>query len=523
MTGMKCNDVRTLFSQVAAKSVSMPLGTVDLNSLATNGYVSVMQKPEYDQAVTDVANLAQMNDALQNEMLQARATAAATWRDNRKTHSILFHFEGREKREAELANLQSERVALASEQQDIAAKDSKIKELIMKKSAIDRMVACNGQYVSLTGLGVVTLNDLNIRNYRVSDDDFSEFVEETKETSSELRTIAERSTFESNNLRNELPMVDPSQLWAVSMGLGKLEGDPAQLNQRFLLALRILQHYKSTLDNKLMAAEIVTAVRTGPSQTATDNSDLQSLQKPLADLDKQLRHHGKVPKQLSAGVAATMMFGKRYDGTYPTDRFIEFSRMTRSYESAAILSIVNDPSNQIPSKFQAFRSMFGFWGFSTSEDTELASAYLATSDLGPDEVRTKMAITIEALKLYLEYPLVASAILTSISTLEANEALDLTEKAFSILGSYAPALQRSELLSLSIRMIHGIKNELVKQLDPTAKITNTPLQFRYVPTPIFFPYYVPLIIAHSSYYSTFSGIGGIHPAHVHGFGGGFGG
>ena len=68
-------------------------------------------------------------------------------------------------------------------------------------------------------------------------------------------------------------------------------------------------------------------------------------------------------------------------------------------------------------------------------------------------------------------------------------------------------------------MIHGIKNQLVKEIDPTAKIMHTPLQFTYIPSNLFFIYYAPLIIAHSSYYATFSGIGGFHPAHVHGVGG----
>ena len=80
-------------------------------------------------------------------------------------------------------------------------------------------------------------------------------------------------------------------------------------------------------------------------------------------------------------------------------------------------------------------------------------------------------------------------------------------------------LERSELISLSVRMIHGIKNQLVKEIDPTAKIMPTPVQFTYVPSNLFFIYYAPLIVAHSSYYSTFSGIGGSHPAHVHGVGG----
>ena len=154
-----------------------------------------------------------------------------------------------------------------------------------------------------------------------------------------------------------------------------------------------------------------------------------------------------------------------------------------------------------------------------SEDTELASAYLSISDFGPDDVKEKMTIILNALKNYLEYPIVATALLASIPTMEANETLDLMEKAYSVLGSVAIGLERSELISLSVMMIHGIENELVRKFDSTAKIMRTPVQFTYMPSGIFYLYYMPLIIAHSSYHSTFSGIGGSHPAHVHGVGG----
>jgi hypothetical protein len=268
----------------------------------------------------------------------------------------------------------------------------------------------------------------------------------------------------------------------------------------------------------MMAAEIMTSFRGRPSQSTTD-SDLQSLSETLITLEKKVKHDAKVPKQLSAGIAATIMFGRRFDGTFPTDNLVKFSKMTASYESAAILSIMNVPSDTLADKFQSFKSLFSSMGYEKSEDTELASAYLSISDLGPDDVKTKMTIILDALKNYLEYPVVAGAILASIPTLEANETLDLMEKAYSLLGSYAAGLGRSELISLAVRMIHGIKNELVKKLDSTARIMNTPVQFTYVPSNIFFMYYAPLIIAHASHYSTFSGIGGFHPAHVHGVGG----
>jgi len=364
---------------------------------------------------------------------------------------------------------------------------------------------------------VITLNDLNVRNYRVSESEFSDFIEETNGTFGELRSIAERGSFYVSSIRPEFPFTDASQLWSVSIGLAKLQGDQNQISQRFLLALGMLHHFKSTIENKMMAAEILTAFRGDPSQSATNS--LQSLSDALVGLDKQLRRDTKLPKQLSAGVASMILFGRRFDGTYPTDRFAQFSKVTSSYESAAILSVVNVPVDQLIGKFQSFRSLFGSWGYQKSEDTELASAFLSISDLGPDDVKTKMTIILAALKLYLEYPLVATAILASIPTLEANESLDLMEKAYTLLGSYAAGLERSELVSLAVRMIHGVENEIVKKLDSTATIAKTPVQFTYAPSGIFFIYHAPLIVAHSSYYSTFSGIGGSHPAHVHGVGG----
>jgi len=502
----------------------------DLDYLSTSGYVSVMPKADYDQAQAEVSALAQMNLNLQNEIVAERQAEMALQEGEKKTHSILFHFEGSEKKQAELQNVQDERVTVLKEQTEITQMDSRIKELILKKSTIDRMVPYDGGYVSLTGYGVAALSDLNIRNYRVAGNEFSDFIEETKQTFGELHTIAGSASMYETALKNMvfavLPKADFTQLWNASIGLAKIQGDPNQISQRFLEALNIIQHFKSTSDNKIMAAEIMTSLRMNPSQTTspTDNSDLQNLSESLKTLDHDLRHHAHVPNELSAGVAAVIMFGRKFDGTYPTDRFMQFSKMTRSQESAAILSVLNVPVDQLANRFQSFRLMFNNWGFRQSEDTELASAYLSLSGFGPDDVRTKMTIIVDGLRSYLEYPLVAAAILTSIPTLEANETLDLTERAYSMLEPIAPGLDRSELLSLSVRMVHGVKNELVKQLDPTAKIANTPVQFTHAALPAFFLWHAPLVMVHSSYYSTFSGIGGVHPAHVHGYGGGgFGG
>jgi hypothetical protein len=515
---MHCSYVRTFFSQIAEKSISMQIQQTDMDFLFNSGYLSVTQKEDYDRALAEVSNLTQMNIDLVNAENADRSAKTALEEEERKTHSIKFLFEGREDKEAGRQKEESEKNIVSKIDSDIAERNTKINELIQKKSIVDRMVPYDGKYLSLTGLGVITLNDLNIRNYRVSDTDFPDFIEESRETSSELQSIASRGSFHVSNLAIKFPETDPSQLWSVSIGLAKIQGDPNQIGQRFLFAFDLLRHFDCTLENKMMAGEIMTSSSADPSQSLT-NSDLQDLSELLVKLDHQLRHDDHVPKQLSAGVAATILFGRRYDGTFPTDKFVEFSKMTSSFESAAILSIINVPSDQLSAKFQSFRSLFSSWGFEVSEDTELASAYLSISDLASDDVKSKMTIIVNGLRNYLEYPLVASAIITSIPTLEANESLDLMEKAYSLLASFASNLERSEQISLAVRMIHGIKNELVKQLDPTATIVKTPVQFTYVPNNIFFIYRTPLIIAHSSYYSTYSGIGGSHPAHIHGTGG----
>ena len=515
---MLCSVVRAFFSQIGGKSVSMQIPEPEMDFLAANGYISVMQKAQYDEALAEISNLEKVNEELAREEAEERSARALLEENERKTHSIFFHFKSEEDQKTELEKTESQRNVVSKEEADVIKGESKIRALLQKKSLTDRMVPYDGRYISLTGLGVITLNDLNVRNYRISEKEFSDFVEERLATFGELRTIAHKGAFYVSVFNNEFPSTELSELWSVSIGLGKIQGDPNQISERFLLSIDMLEQFKSNLENKLMAAEVMTASKVKPSQMTT-NSDLQSLAESLKDLEDKARHDAHVPKELSVGVAATILFARRYDDTFPIDKLVEFSRITQSSESAAILSVLDAPSDQISGKFMQFRSLFGSWGYGESEDIELASAYLAISDFMRDEVKDKMNIILNALKNYLEYPLVATAILTSIPTLEANETLDLMEKASTLLGNYAPSLERSELISLSVRMIHGIKNELVKELDPTAKIKVTPVQFTYAPSTVFFRYRAPLILAHSYYHSTFSALGGAHPAHVHGFGG----
>jgi hypothetical protein len=310
-----------------------------------------------------------------------------------------------------------------------------------------------------------------------------------------------------------------SSLWSVGIGLAKLQGDQQQILQRFVSAFNSLQNYKSNIWSKLLAAEIIAAT----------NADFTSLSDELSDLDNQLRTQAHVPEEQSVGIAATLLYGSASDTMTTFSRFVDFSKITESQEAAAILSITTTAVQDLTDKFHSYKDLFNDWGYSTSDDTDLAASYLAISPLVANDVKDRMNTIVDAIRNDLAYPLVAAAILTSMSSLAPAEVIDLMEKGVAILQSYIPNLGRSELVSLSVRMVHGVNNELARQLDPNAKLTNTPVQFTQNPQSVygqfyggFYPglwWFYPLIISHFAYHNTYIIGGGTHEAHSHGVGG----
>jgi hypothetical protein len=527
---MRCDAARAFLSRLSNRDEPVPpTAPTDLDYLSGNGYILKASKQDYDERVDNVAKLSQMIEQLRVEQGQADQAAATLQQSERKEHSFMFHFEGKEEKDELRETIQRQTADASREEAESREMGEKVNELIQEKSMTDRMVPYDGGYLALTDLGKLVLNDLNIRNYRAADQDFPDFLTEIKATYAELRSIADTATYHVLQLRREFPELEethasqdsgsdergqpgveaPSLLWSVSIGLSKLRGDPSQIGERFAEAFRVTKGLDSTTANKLMAAEVITAI---------GGQDIQSLGSALNDLDQQLRRQ-HVPDEQRAGVSATILAGRRYDGTYPIDRFPQSKRLTPSYEAASILAILNVPYDGLATKFQVFRSMFRSWGYMASEDTEVASAFLAIGELNPDEVEEKLRYIVEQLKNYLEYPLVAAAILASIPVFESHEVLDLMEKEVTLLSGYARGLERSELVALAVRTIHGVRNELVREIDSTARITPTPIQFTYPPHPGFFVWYRPVIIAHSFHFSTFGGMGGFHPAHSHGVGG----
>jgi hypothetical protein len=464
---MKCNDAMIFLSQVSAKSITAPISDENLNFLISNGYVDRISKDEYEKLLASVSSLSKATGEREEAHAKELTDEESLARDQKKVHSIRFWFEDHEKKESDRERVQTDEQLVEKDEEILHEKDDEVQSLILKKSTLDRQVPCNGCYLSLTETGVVMLYDLTIRNYRVGNNDFKDFIQETKATVMELQSIAERANHYYSEIKAAIPSIYPisreeeeeyriksrgiesSQLWAISIGLAKLEGDPDKIKENFLQILGILKSNNSNLDSKLMAAE--TLVASGYTVNTPQIHDT------LSNIDSQIRK-AKAPEELSAGISATIFCGQSPvpDGL---TRFNDFAKITKSYAAASILSISKESEDELRQNFDFFKSTFDEWGYSPSEDTDLASAYLAVSvpKTSRENLKDKMKVIIDALKDEFGFPLVPAAILTSIQSLNANELLDLVEKGVTILKSQplTAGLEHSELASLSIRMIYG--------------------------------------------------------------------
>ena len=302
---MKCSDVRASLSQINhhgefEPAIPIPLAGIDY--LSANDYILRTNKDDYNKGVHDVARLSQMTVQMNAEKTEEEQAAATLQKDEQKEHSFSFHFEGTEAKDELSRRIQDERAVVSKEESELITIEANVNELIQKKSTIDRMVPYGDGYLSLTGLGSLVLNDLDVRNYRVADEEFSDFLTEFKATYAELRSIADKAASYVILLKPKIPNIEdeehpdieneghpaieaPSLLWSTAIGLAKLQGDTNQIGERFIQAFDGLENFDSTTPNKLMAAEIMTAA----------NQDLQSLESDLRSFDKQVRDQG-VPR-----------------------------------------------------------------------------------------------------------------------------------------------------------------------------------------------------------------------------------
>ncbi len=503
-----CKDVAAFLTEVHARSISSTLASADLTALAQRNLICVLSTSDVDALRQQISGLSAAQAAIAQEDAQRRATAADVVERTAHERSFLFRLEGAEKRAADSQAVQEETAQLQGTTADLAQRQQQFSDLLAKQALLETAVPYDAGFVGLTGAGMLALRDLGARMYRVSDTDFAAYWTEAQQIDGELEDIAARSATYAGALAASLPNVDRSYLWAVAIGIAKAGGDPSVRTSAFLGAYGSVAPLSSNLENRLMAAEILASM------------DTASALPLLPDLNQQVQRAG-VPAAASLGVASILLSGRRADGTVPLPQFGQFRPRTPSYEAAALLAIVNRPFEDVSDRFDQVRRLFAGWGYTTSEDTELSSAYLAVSDLPVETVSPKLAIISRGMAAYLQYPLVASSILASIPVLEANETLTLVEKAYEILGRRTGPMAPAALICLAVRTVHGIQIKSVNELDATA--TAAPVSPGATPYPNRFfygPVWVPIFVVHGMYYSTFSAIGGAHPAHVHAVGGG---
>jgi ribosomal protein S6 len=504
-----CQETFAFLTGVANRNVTTTLPDADLAALQQLSLIQRLSADQYAQLSQEVQTLQSARTTIDQETAGRSQLAYSVQTEERKAHSILFHFESRDKQTAQLQKEAQDEAALRATDTDLTQRIQGFNELVAKQSLLDTLSSYSGGYVALTGAGVLQLRQLGIRLYRVSDQPFAAYWAESQQTDRDLTDLATRGTQYVAGLSTALPPVtDRAYLWAIALGLAKLEPDPTRGGPLFLDAYNQLADLAHNPENRLMSAEMLATLR----RSVAENLPL------LRDLDHEVRKAG-VPKESSLGVASMLLLGQREDGTFATANLSSFLGLTKSYESAALLAIVNRPFTELAQKFGYLRQMFASWGYEPSEDVELSSAYLTLSELPLDGMNTKLAIIAKGMGAYLQYPLVASSILAAIPVLEANETLNLLEEAYEIVGRRAMPMAQPELICLAVRMVHGVRTETVQGLDATGKAVPTVPTAGYYYGPRFF--FVPILVAHGAYYSTYSGLGGAHPGHAHMGAGGF--
>jgi len=500
-----CAATAAFLKELVDQKVVSPFAPADVTALQGLGLLQAFSSSELAQVKGEVDDLQKAQMALAQEAAQRSQAATEVGLDTRRSHSILFHLQGVDHQKSTLERLQQEESALRNLDSDLLKRQQDFAQLLAKKSVLDMACPYNNGFVAITTAGRMALRDLNVRLYRVGDQEFSKYWTDAQASDRELWTLSGQSAVVHGPLTVALPGVDPSYLWAIAIGMVKGNVDPAPAVAKFRSAYDQVLSLSSNVENRLLAAEVLSIT---PHTLEEALPELRSLVTDLKDTS--------VPEPAALGVASILLLGQRADGTFALSSFENFRTATPSYEAAALLSIDYEPYDAMIAKFGYLKSLFASWGYSASEDTELAAAYLTVSELPADSISSKLAILTRGVAGYLQYPLVAASILASIPVLEANETLSLLEKAYEVLGRYTGPLPQAELICLAVRLVHSVRS--VDELDPTAKAPTTPSALSYGNAPLHL--WAPVFITHSVYYSTFSGIGGPHPGHVHTWGGG---
>ena len=327
-------------NSVRSRQVTTNLAPEDLALLQQLNLVQLLGSDQYTAAQQEVATLGAARASLDQED-QARARLAFNLQEEtRKSHSILFAFEGHDKKAAALQQEAQDRAALQATTADESNREQQFNQLVAKKSFLDTLVPYAGGYVGLTGAGLLQLRDMSVRLYRISDVPFATYVQQSQQVDHELNELSDRGAQYAAGLAGPLGAYDKSHIWALALGLAKQQPNVSQGSQALLNAWSALRRLTSNEENRLLSAEIVTAVP----------QPLEASLPALEQLEKEARRAG-VPKEASLGVASMLLLGRRQDGSYATANLPTFLQLTKSYESAALMAVVNRPLADLWQKF----------------------------------------------------------------------------------------------------------------------------------------------------------------------------
>lgn len=487
--------------------------TIDSQSLTylkDQGYMEIYSQGDYDALKAEIAQQDQISTQMANMKKEFLEHEQVLKEEEGKEHSIRFYLEKKEKRDALKSLVEKEESVVENIDKTEKSYEVQFNNILTKKALMSNLIPYNNQFIMLTDKGKNLVKDLAIRIYRFSDEDFTNYEKEMTKTMEDLDNIVNTSKTYYSYIESVVPNIEQdSILLSTAIALAKFKDNVDSIKNRFTGIYEALGSYSKNIENHLMATEILTGA----------GKDIEDNMEDFKEVFKKVMRESSVPRESATAVAAIIYLSRRYDGTFPLQNLDEFRKITPSYEAAAVMASINKNFNEISEKFADMRKILSQWGYDESEDVELSSAYVAISELKPDEIKDKLSIVIDALKNYLEYPLVASTIVATVPVMESNETLDLLSKAYHLLENNFTGFERSELMAASASLIHGIRSELITGIDSKAPLTDTPYNFYYVPSSPLFQYYVPVLMVHGCYYSTFSGIGGVHPAHIHAVGG----
>ena len=506
---MDCKRAKAILDNMNLRKTLDDMTQQEGAELMQIGASNILSEEQFKSLSDEVSKLAADQSEEMSDEMGLRKERVDERVDEKKEHGMAFHLRSEKKKDEIRERVAKENEIIGEYTEKISNEQKGIAELISKKTVLESLYKNANSYVGITTTGKALLSNLTLKMYRVSEMTLDEYQAQEKAIEDELTAIAKDSVGHFERLKPSMEDVDETHLWSVCVGLSKIDGDSNAMDEKFVSAYRFFSDESKNSDNVMMGAEML----------SESQLELDKAFDDIEELKKRVHKKLHVAKESAVGVASMLFIGMNRAGEYPLDRLENYMRITPSTDAATVMAIVDKPVEDVNHKFDSMRNIFQVWGYEQSEDTELASAYLAISEIPAEGFQTKLGIIIEGVKNYLEYPLVASAILAEISVFEANEALNLLSRSYTILGRYIRGLDQPELIGLAVRAVHGMRNETIKKLDTTAKIKNTPVQFTYRPYGSFMPYYIGFACVHSGYFSTFSSIGGAHPGHIHVSGG----